>query len=169
MQKSKIKNLTAAAVIGAAYTVLTLFCAVLGLSSGIVQIRISEALCVLPYFTPAAIPGLCIGCFLSDIICGGVILDAVFGTLATFIGAVCAYFIGKAAKKSGSKLLKAAVPFPNAVANTLIIPWVLRFVYGESGSVLFFTATVGAGELISSVILGLILLFSLSKRKNLFK
>lgn len=161
--------MTASGMIAAAYTVLTLLSALCGMSSGIIQIRISEALCVLPFFTSAAVPGLSIGCFISNILCGGDILDAVFGTAATFIGALCAYFIGKAAKKSGSAFLRAAIPFPNIIANTVVIPWVLRLVYGESGAILYFTLTVFIGELISSAALGLPLLFALSKRKNIIK
>lgn len=168
-KNKKISNITAAGMIAAAYAVLTLVSALCGLSSGIIQVRISEALCVLPFFTSAAIPGLSIGCFISNILCGGDILDAVFGTAATLIGAVCAYYIGKAAKRSGSPLLKASVPFPNIIANTLIIPWVLRFVYGENGAIIYFTLTVFIGEAISAGVLGLFLLFALSKRKNIIK
>lgn len=165
MSRNNTANkLTTAGIVAAAYTVLTLISAVFGLSSGIIQIRISEALCVLPLFSAYAIPGLAVGCFLSNLLCGGGILDAIFGTAATLIGAILAYYIGKTVK---NKLLqKIFIPLPNVMANTLIIPWVLRFVYGEAGAIWYFTVTVFAGEFIGSYILGLPLMSLLEKHKN---
>lgn len=92
--------LTQSAVIAALYIVFTMVSAAFGLSSGVIQVRISEAMCILPAFTPAAIPGLTIGCFIANLLSGGVILDAVFGGLATLLGAVGAYLLGRVLHKN---------------------------------------------------------------------
>ena len=92
---NKSKYLTNAAIIAAVYIVLTLITNALGLANGAIQVRISEALCALPMFTPAAIPGLFIGCLLSNIFTGCVIWDVIFGSLATLIGAVFTYNLRK--------------------------------------------------------------------------
>ena len=109
-------------VIAAIYVVLTILFA--PISFGPVQFRISEALCVLPYFTPAAVPGVFLGCLLSNLLCGAAALDVVFGSLATLIGAVGSYYLGKK-----SKWLVCVSPI---LANTIIIPWVLRYAYGST-------------------------------------
>lgn len=161
-----------AGLIAAVYVALTFISALLGLASGAIQIRISEALCVLPLFTPAAIPGLFIGCALANLLTGSLPMDVLFGSLATLLGAAGAYCIGKQIKKHGNKtsLNKLLIPIPNLLANILIVPWVLRFVYGDTGAIWVLTLTVGIGEAIAGVGLGLILLFSLEKHaRNIFK
>ena len=65
--RARILFVTEAALIAALYTVLTVFVGAFGLANGAIQFRVSEALCVLPFFTPAAIPGLAVGCFLSNL------------------------------------------------------------------------------------------------------
>lgn len=162
------RKITAAGIIAALYTVLTMISAMLGLASGVVQIRISEALCILPVFTSAAVPGLAIGCFVANLVSGGVILDALFGSLATLSGALIAYLLGKCIK--GKILRLALIPLPNVVANTVVIPWVLRLVYGESGAIWYFALTVGLGELAASYLLGIPLAMLLEKnKKQLFR
>ena len=151
---------TQAALICALYVLFTEISAMLGLSSGVIQLRFSEALTILPYFTPAAIPGLFCGCFISNILAGGLLWDVLFGSLATLLGAVGTYYLGR--------VNKFLTPFPPVFFNTLIIPFVLRFVYGESGLLTFFFATVFAGEFISCVVFGLPLLLVLEKRKGIF-
>ena len=94
MKKNRTQFITKAAIIAALYVVLTLISAAFGLSSGAIQIRISEALCALAFFTPAAIPGLTLGCLIANLITTAHILDLVFGTLATFIGVLVGYVIG---------------------------------------------------------------------------
>jgi len=161
-----------AGLIAAVYVALTFISALLGLASGAIQIRISEALCVLPLFTPAAIPGLFIGCAMANFLTGSLPMDVLFGSVATLLGAVGAYCIGKQIKKHGGKtsLNKLLIPIPNLLANILIVPWVLRFVYGDTGAIWFLTLTVGIGEAIAGVGFGLILLYSLEKHaKNIFK
>lgn len=134
------------ALIAAVYAVLTYLTA--PISFGPVQFRISEALCVLPVFTPAAVPGLFAGCFLANFLSGAAPMDVVFGSLATLIGACGTYLL----RKRG---VLAVVP--PILANALIIPFVLRFAYGAEDLIPFMMLTVGIGEVISVGILGSIL------------
>lgn len=164
--KKRIIFICEAGIIAALYTVLTLVAAAFGLASHEIQVRFSEALCILPLFTPSAIPGLAVGCLVSNMITGCDPFDTMFGTIATLLGAVLAYLIGMAARKKSSTFLKVLIPFPNVISNTLIIPWVLKLVYLAEGEVWYFIVTVGAGELISCVALGLPLLFVLDKHKK---
>lgn len=88
MRNKKVLFITQGAVIAAIYVVLTYIVSLLGLTNGVIQVRLSEALTILPVFTPAAIPGLVVGCVISNILTGAVIWDVIFGSLATLIGAV---------------------------------------------------------------------------------
>jgi uncharacterized membrane protein len=155
MNNKKTLFLTEAAVIAAIYTVLVL--AFQPISYGPIQFRIAEALTILPYFTPAAIPGVTIGCFLSAVLTGADVLDMIFGTLATLIGALLTY------KLRRHKLL---VPVPPIVANALIIPWVLRYAYQIPDAIPFMMLTVGIGEVLAVGALGMFLLFVLDKFKH---
>jgi uncharacterized membrane protein len=155
MNNKKTLFLTEAAVIAAIYTVLVL--AFQPISYGPIQFRIAEALTILPYFTPAAIPGVTIGCFLSAVLTGADVLDMIFGTLATLIGALLTY------KLRRPKLL---VPVPPIVANALIIPWVLRYAYQIPDAIPFMMLTVGIGEVLAVGALGMFLLFVLDKFKH---
>ena len=151
--------ITQAGMTAALYTVLTLTIAAFGLANGAVQIRISEALTVLPYFTPAAVPGLLVGCVLSNILIGAPIWDVIFGSLATLIGAVGTYFLGKYVNKWLSSV-------PPILANTLIIPFVLKYAYGAEDALPFLMLTVGIGEIISCGVLGSLLLGALEPIKR---
>lgn len=142
-----------AAMIAAIYVVLTFIANVFGLANYAVQVRFSEALTILPYFTPSAIPGLVIGCLLSNILTGCALPDVIFGTLATLIGAVLTYKLRK---------FKWLAPVPPIIANAVIIPFVLLYAYGIKPLWLSFI-TVTIGEVISCGILGMILLFTLEK------
>ena len=167
-KKSNIMSLVTAAMIAALYVVLSFAIRLLGLDSGAIQVRISEALTILPYFTAAAIPGLTIGCLLFNLLSGAAILDVIFGTLATLLGAVASYFIGKAAKKI--PWIKFLVPVPPILANAFIIPWVLKTAYGMADAYWYLVATVGIGEVISCGLLGLVLMYALLPIRNvLFK
>ncbi len=159
MKKSKVYGTAIGAVIGAMYIIFTLIANMFGLSSGIIQIRISEALCILPCFTPYAIGGVFVGCLISNLITGAAFLDVVFGSIATLIGAIGTYFLRK------NKYLAAIPPI---LSNTLIIPFVLSFVYKFEGSIPYFMLTVGIGEIISCGFLG-ILLHDFIKKHNLIK
>lgn len=146
-----------AAVIAALYVVLTLLANALGLANYAVQLRFSEALTVLPFFTPAAIPGLCAGCLLSNVITGCALPDIVFGTAATLLGAVFSYLLRKH---------RRLVPLPPILANTLIIPFVLLYAYGIRPLWLSFL-TVCAGEILSCGVLGTLLLGVLQKYRRI--
>ncbi len=154
----KVLFIVHAAVIAALYVVLTLIANALGLANYAIQVRFSEALTVLPYFTPAAIPGLFAGCILSNLLTGCMPLDVIFGSLATLIGALGTYGLRKF-----SKWLAPVCPI---IANTLIVPFVLAYVYRFEGSIPYFMVTVGLGELLSCGVLGMILLNVLLKYKK---
>ena len=158
MKNRKAYFITQAAVIAAVYVVLTLAINAFDLASGAIPVRISEALTILPYFTPAAIPGLFVGCLLSNFLTGAPIWDVVFGSLATLLGAAGTYMLRRQ---------KWLAPLPPVIANILIIPPVLHFAYGLPGGIPFFMLTVGIGEVISCGILGMLLLFLLQKYRHI--
>lgn len=161
MKSTNALYVTQAAMIAAVYVVLTYLMNALGLASGAIQVRISEALCILPVFTPAAVPGLFVGCLLSNALTGCVIWDVVFGSLATLIGALGTYLLRKT---------KFVCTLPPVIANTLIVPWVLKLCYGLSDAVWYLMLTVGIGEVISVCILGTVCRKVLWKhRKVIFK
>lgn len=160
MKNIKVLTLTQAAMIAALYVVLTFIANAFGLANYAIQVRFSEALTILPYFSPIAIPGLFIGCLISNILTGCMPLDVVFGSIATLIGAIGTYKLRK---------FKWLAPLPPILANTLIIPFVLSYVYQFEGSIPYFMLTVGLGEIISCGILGMIFLFTLNHYKYIFK
>ena len=152
--RKRIVYVCQSGLIAALYTVLTVFVGAFGLASGAVQFRVSEALCVLPFFTPAAIPGLTIGCLISNLLTGCLWQDILFGTLATLIGAL------------GARMLRKVfwlVPLPTVVANTVIVPFVLAYAYHMEGGLPFLMLTVGLGEILSAYVLGIVLLLALKK------
>ncbi len=156
--KGKTLFVVHAAVIAALYVVLTYMAAGFDLASGAIQVRFSEALTVLPFFTPAAIPGLSIGCLLANFLLGSPLPDVIFGTLATLIGAAGTWLLRKH---------RFLAPVPPILSNAIIIPFVLKFAYVDvEGSIPFLILTVGAGELIAAGIFGLILLHALLPFKN---
>lgn len=158
MKNKKAYFITQAAVIAAIYVVLTLAVNAFDLANGAIQIRISEALTILPFFTPAAIPGLFVGCLLSNFLTGAPIWDVIFGSLATLLGAAGTYMLRRQ---------KWLAPVPPIIANILIIPPVLHFAYGLPGGIPFFMLTIGIGEIISCGILGMLLLFLLQKYRHI--
>ena len=93
----------------------------------------------------AGIPGVTIGCFLANFLAGAAPMDVVFGTLATFIGAIGT----RALRKTG-----AFAAIPPILSNALIIPFVLRYAYGVPDLIPFMMLTVGLGEIISVGLLG---------------
>lgn len=153
--KNKIVFITQAAMIAAIYFILVTIFKPISFSA--IQVRIAEALTVLPYFTPAAIPGVTIGCLISNLMGGADILDIIFGTTATLIGAIFSYYFRKK---------KWLVSVPPIVSNTIIIPWVLKFAYAEAVPIPLLMLSVGIGEIISCGIIGMMLLFSLDKYKH---
>ena len=162
MKKTRLRRMTQSAMIAALYVLLTYLSSLLGLSSGAVQCRLSEALCVLPLYTPAAIPGLMLGCLIANFVTGALPPDLVFGTLATAMGAVGCHLIGRGLRRDN--VLRAVLAtLPNLVANTLIIPPVLRYAYGLQDAYWILAVQVGLGELIAGTVLGAALALSLPR------
>ena len=156
MKNKSTLFLVQAAAIAAVYVVLTLVFA--PFSYGEIQVRISEALTILPFFTPAAVPGLFVGCIIANILGGCLPVDIIFGSIATLIGAVFTYRL-----RNSSKWL---APVPPIAANTVIVPFVLYYGYGVNLPIPFMMLTVGVGEIISCGVFGMVLLTALTKYKN---
>ena len=156
--------LTTAALIAALY--LALMVPFQPIAFGPVQFRVSEMLCVLPFFTAAGIPGVVIGCLLGNFLLGAPMPDVVFGTLATLIGAFGTYFVGRMPLRCARFLSL----LPPIISNALIIPFVLKYAYGAPELLPFMMVTVGAGEILAVGVLGSILMGVLEKyRSVLFK
>ena len=156
-QSGKVLFIAQAAMIAAIYVVLTLIGA--SFSYGEVQVRISEALTILPAFTPAAIPGVFLGCLISNILGGCILPDIIFGSLATLVGSVFTWML-----RNKSKYL---APLPPIIANVLVVPFVLKYGYMVPLPIPFMMLTVGIGEVISCGVLGLILYTALNRYRGL--
>lgn len=157
-EKGVYKNvlfMAQAAVIAAIYVVLTVVFA--PFSFGEVQVRIAEALTILPVFTPAAVPGLFVGCILGNIAGGALLPDIIFGSIATLIGAVFTWKLRNCPR--------VFAPVPPILSNTVIVPFVLRIAYGINLPIPFMMLTVGIGEVVSCGILGLLIASVLEKYK----
>ena len=142
-------------MIGSIYAILTIILA--PLSYGMIQVRVAEMLMVLPYFTPAAVPGLFIGCLIANIYGGLGFLDIIFGSLATLIAA---YLVTKIS-------IKYLVPLPPVIINAIVVGMVLHLVLGLPFHIA--AAWVGLGQFIACYGLGLPLLFLLEKHRHIFK
>lgn len=166
MRNKKVTFIVQAAVIAAIYVVLTMVANALGLASHTIQVRFSEALCILPVFTVAAIPGLWIGCLIANVMTGAIIWDVIFGSLATLAAAFVTY------KQREHKFL---CTLPPVIANMVVVPFVLRYGYGippvyvkgMDVTIPFNALTVGIGEVISVCVLGGILLKMLGKYRSI--
>lgn len=165
MRNKNVTMITQAAIIAALYVVLTMIANAMGLANYAIQVRFSEALCILPFFTIAAIPGLSLGCLLANLLTGALVWDVLFGSLATLIGAIGTYLLRKH---------KFLMTLPPVIVNAVIVPFVLRHGYGITwelngvdGSIPYFATTVGIGEIISVCVLGSILLKVLLPYKNI--
>ena len=160
MNRNQTLKLANAGMIAALYVVLTYVANLLGLASGAIQVRLSEALTILPVFAAAAVPGLTVGCVLANLLTGCAAWDIVFGSMATLIGAI------------GTRLLKdrpLLAWIPPVLSNAVIVPIVLMKVYGVNDITVFgqyfgpdliwlmLTITVGIGEIIACGALGLLL------------
>jgi uncharacterized membrane protein len=143
------KNLTRITMIAAIYAALTI--ALAPISYGEVQVRVAEALTVLPYYFPAAVPGLFIGCLIANLFGGNGLLDIVFGSLATL----------SAAWLSRRMPHPWLVPLPPVLINAVVIGAVLHVVLGIPWAIL--ALQVGAGQLVSCYVLGLPLLYGIRR------
>lgn len=126
------------------------------ISFAAIQIRIAEAFCILPLFDDMAIISISIGCFLSNLLLSGII-DAIFGTLATVIGLICIKLI-----KVDNFFIKMT---PTVLSNAIIIPFVLRFAFGETMPLWLMAISIAAGEIVSVFVLGFILYNALKRMK----
>lgn len=153
MDQKKVTFITHAAMIAAIYVVLTIVFAPLSFKE--VQVRIAEALTILPAFTPAAIPGLFVGCLIGNILGGAILPDIIFGSIATLIGSFFTYQL-----RNKHPLL---APLPPIIANTVIVPLILRYGYGILLPIWTMFVSVGIGEIISCGGLGMILYAALRK------
>ena len=162
MKKSKTLYLCQAAMIAALYVVLTWLSAIFGLASNAIQCRLGEALCILPLFMPAAVPGLGVGCLVANLLFSPAPADLIFGTLATVLGAIGCRCIGRV-WHSGKLPNLIVGTLPNVIANTVIVPLVLRYAYGLDDALWLLAAQVGAGELISGTVLGVLLALALPR------
>lgn len=156
MRNKKVLFMAQASIIAAIYVVLTVLFAPFGFAS--IQVRISEALTILPFFTPAAIPGLFIGCIFGNLISGAIPIDIVCGSIATLIAAYCSYLLRRR---------KYLVVLPPIIANTLVVPFVLYYGYGINLPIPLMMLTVGIGEILSCAVLGLIVLNVLDNYKHI--
>ena len=156
----KLKTIVMGGVIAAAYVALTLLSSFLGISSGFIQLRLSEALCILPIFTPAAVPGLFVGCIIGNLITGSMITDIICGSLATLLGALGTYFLRK------NRYLAVIPPI---LVNAIILPFIFIFVYGSSKSYFYFLASIFISEFIMVALLGSILYSALEKYPTIFE
>lgn len=152
---NKTRYLTKSAMIAGIYVVLTFISAIFGISSGAIQVRLSEALTILPFFMPEAVLGLFAGCFISNLLTGCAIWDIVAGSLTTLLAA---YLTNKIKNKY-------LMVLPPIILNALIIPFVLIYAYGIKDGYWYLTLTVGAGQVVSCGILGGLLFGILNKNK----
>lgn len=156
MKNKKVLFVTQAAMIAAIYVVLGVLFAAFG--SKAIQVRLAESLTILPVFTGAAIPGLFAGCLLSNILSGAILPDVIFGSLATLLGSLGTYTLRKAHPILGA--------LPPILSNTLIVPFILKYGYGEPFPIPYMMLTVGIGEIISCGVLGMILYVTLKPMKS---
>lgn len=169
-QFERTRFIALASIIAALYIALTYLAMAFGLHNQAVQVRFSEALVAMCLITPAAIPGLTVGCLLANILTGCAPLDIALGPVATLIGAVGAFYIGKLVNKTGKSIWGAVATIPTILANTVIVPFVIYICYTAPGDrspaiLPFFALTVFIGELISAGILASLLYFSLRKKR----
>ena len=168
--ENKVRFLALSAVIAALYAVLTYAAAAVNLAYGPFQFRFSEALTVLPAFTPAAIPGLAVGCLLSNLASPLGIVDWVFGTLATLLAACCTYMLRNVKWKEFPIL----APLPPVIFNALIVGFEVSclsdagvFGFGNASLAGFAAGafSVGVGELVVCFALGIPLMVAIRRTK----
>lgn len=150
--------LTQAAIIAALYAALTIV--IMPASYGVMQFRVSEALTVLPAFTPAAIPGLFIGCMVANLVSPVGVVDVVIGSTATLIAAVASY------KLRDHKLL---VPLPPVIANAVMVGMELYYYYNVNFSLPACMFWVGLGEAGACYLIGYPLMLALERHRKIFE
>ena len=161
MKHKSLRYLTQGATIAALYVLFTYLSSLMGLASGVIQFRLSEALCILACFTPVAIPGLYVGCLLANILTGSILWDILLGPVATLIGAVGTWLL----RRTQNPYLAVLPPI---LANMLIVPLVLKYAYAAEEAIPYLMLTVGIGEIVTCGILGVMLYYLIRRyRKSL--
>ncbi len=149
-----VRDLARGAIIAAVYALLTIFLA--PISSGLIQCRVAEAMCVLPYFTFAAVPGLFVGCLLANLLTGAPAYDVLFGSLATLLAAYITYLMRK-------RVTKYLAPLPSVVINALVVGALLTYVYQVGVGYWVAAGYVAVGQAIACFGIGLPLMTVLQK------
>ena len=159
MSKSNTRNLATAGIIAALYAAMAYFSSVFGITYGPVQCRFSEALCVLPFLTPAAVPGLFLGCLVSNLLSPYGALDIIFGSAATLLAAVWTQHVRH----------KWLAPLPPVICNTVIVGAVITVQQVPMelfwGTFAYNAFTIGLGEALACYVLGGLLLTQLPKTR----
>lgn len=163
MKNTKALYITKSAAVAALYVLLSML--TYPIASSMIQLRLSEALCILPVFMPEAVPGLFIGCLISNIILGCNVFDIIFGSFATLIGALAAYLLRKQALKKHMGFIST---IPTIVSNTCIIPFVLKYAYGTGEAFYLIMISIFAGELLSAGIIGTLIFTPVRKLMEKF-
>ncbi len=157
MRNKAIQKITRAAITAAAYTAITVL--LYPISSGLVQIRVAEALMLLPMLYPETAAGLFVGCLLSNFLGGGMALDIIFGSLATLIAALVITKIKN----------KWLAPLPSIICNGVIVGIVMAYATVKDAGVwqyLMWIGSVSLGEAISCYGLGIPLITAIEKYQN---
>ena len=159
MNSKKSAYVAKASMIAALYVLMTFLSSLMGLSSGVIQLRLSEMLTVLPLYTTAAIPGLFIGCLVSNLITGCAIWDVVFGSIATLVAAIIT---------SRMRRMKYLATLPPVIMNTIVVPPGLSIVYKVPDALWFIYLTVFIGEVLSCTVFGSLLITYIEKHRFKF-
>ncbi len=164
MQSTKVQRMARCAMIAALYTAVSLLLA--PFSYGAVQVRVAEALTLLPVFTPDAIVGVTLGCLLTNLL-GSSPIDAVFGTLATLIAALLTWKL-RGVRWRSLPVLSSLMP---VVVNAVVVGAEITFFFMDTpatGAALALNMfTVGLGEVVSCMVLGLLLVKAVEKNRAL--
>ncbi len=162
MNRFSTAKICRAGVIASVYFVLTYF--LQAISFGPIQVRISEALSILPLFFLESVPALFIGCFLANCFSSYFVFDLTIGSFATLSSAICTYFIGKILKNTHLRFILGAIP--PIVINAFLIPLVIYLSGGLEVAYLIQVLIMGVEQAVSILPLGGLLYYSLGKIKN---
>lgn len=158
---NKVVKLVFAALVGSIYAAITI--ALAPISYGQLQVRVSESLTLLPFFSSYSVWGLFAGCIIANIFGGAGIIDVVFGSLATLVAAWLTYYIGK----SNLKYKRLLAPMPPVVINAVVVGLILKITLNLP--LVISMLWVGLGEFISCYVIGLMLLSVVEKNKKLME
>lgn len=161
LTRKKINHLVFAALIGSIYATLTIL--LTPISYGQIQVRVAEALTVLPFFSSYSIWGLFVGCIVANIFGGNGPIDIIFGSLATLVAAIITYYIGK----SNIRFKKYLAPLPPVIINAVVVGFILN--YTLQLPLIITMLWVGLGEAVSCYVTGLAVLTVFEKNSALMK